>query len=190
LLRLARALDRPLQWFLTGTDRPGTALQDLAIELRRLGAVDLSVGDSRVPGAFRPAEEVVALVLSGASPEPRVVEAIPAVLAWNRWNPALLRAYARSAGRKTLYRLAWLADITLALDRRHGFPGGCPGKESLTRFLQRIKPPAAKGWDDLGHPLSEPPASPLWKRWRINYAVDLDGFRSRAEQLAELRKAE
>jgi transcriptional regulator with XRE-family HTH domain len=187
LLRLAQALDRPLQWFLTGTDRPGTALKDIIIELRRLGMVDLLVADSRVPGASRPPEEAVSLSLAGASPEPRVVEAIPAVLAWNQWNPALLKAYARSAGRRTLYRLAWLADITLLLDRVHGFPGGCPGNESLTRFLRRVKRPTTKGWDDLGHPLFEPPTLLIWKRWRINYAMNLDEFRSRAEQLAAMR---
>jgi transcriptional regulator with XRE-family HTH domain len=190
LLRLAQALDCPLQWFLSGTDRPGTTLPDIVIELRRLGMVDLLVRDSRVPGAFRPPEEAVSLALVGASPEPRVVEAIPAVLAWNQWNPVLLKAYARSAGRKTLYRLAWLADITLLLDRTPGFPGGCPGHESLARFLRRVKRPTTKGWDDLGHSLLEPPTLLLWKRWHINYAMTLDEFRGRAEQLAALRKAE
>jgi transcriptional regulator with XRE-family HTH domain len=188
LLRLAKALDRPLQWFLTGADRPGKTISEIAVELRALGVVDLSVSAARVPGAFRSPEEVVSLAVAGASPEPRVVEAVPAVLAWNPWNPRLLRAYARSTGRRTVYRLAWLADITLTLERTHGFPGGCPGKESLAGFVNRVKTPPAGRWDGLGHPLSKPPTSPLWKRWRINYATDLAGFRDRAEQLAELRK--
>ncbi|MGL4551761.1 MAG: helix-turn-helix domain-containing protein, partial [Gemmataceae bacterium] len=51
---LAAALGVPLQWFLTGTSRPGKHLPALELELRRLGAVDLRVEGATVPGAFRP----------------------------------------------------------------------------------------------------------------------------------------
>src|SRR5437870_1944371 len=80
---LARVLDLPLQWFLTGQVRCGTELGDLAAELRSLGAVDLLVPETRVPGAFRPPEEILAYVIRGERPDPRVTEALPAVLAWN-----------------------------------------------------------------------------------------------------------
>src|SRR4051812_41280173 len=73
--RLAGLFDVPLQFFLTGDARPGTRLADLAVELRALGVVDLLVPEARVPGAFRPPEEVVALAVSGERPDPRVVEA-------------------------------------------------------------------------------------------------------------------
>src|SRR4051794_8795719 len=52
-VRLARALDAPLQRLISGSDRPGVELRDLAVELRRLGAADLWVADSAVPGAAR-----------------------------------------------------------------------------------------------------------------------------------------
>ncbi|HYT88688.1 MAG TPA: helix-turn-helix transcriptional regulator [Gemmataceae bacterium] len=190
LLRIARALNLPLQRFLTGTDRPGRRVRDIAIELRNLGLIDLWVEDAVVPGAFRRAEEVVALAASGKEPEARVVEGIPALLAWNRWNGVLLRAFASATGRATIYRLGWLADIALALERRGGFPGGCPGKEDLAGFVKRIGKPPPERWDDLGRPAHEPPTSPLWKRWRINYAADLATFRERAEGLVSLAKAE
>jgi hypothetical protein len=67
-----------------------------------------------------------------------------------------------------------------------GFPHGCAGKADLEAFVCRIKQPAAVGWDSLGKAADEPPASPLWKRWRISYPADLATFRRRAESLASL----
>lgn len=190
LLRIARALDLPLCWFLTGRERSGNGVQDLAIELRHLGLLDLWVESPIVPGAFRHPEEVVALTVAGEEPEARIVEGIPAVLAWNHWRPLLLRAFARTMGPRTVYRLAWLADITLTLNRMGGFPGGCPGEEDLAAFVKRVKKPPSDRWDGLGKPARELPKSPLWKRWRINYAADLASFRQRAEALVSLHKSE
>ena len=190
LLEIARALDLSLQRFLSGSDNPGRGVRDITIELRSLGLVDLWVDAPAVPGAFRRPEEVIALAVADDGPEARIVEGIPALLAWNRWNAGLLRAFAGTTDRKTLYRLAWLADVALALDRRGGFPGGCPAKSDLTAFVKRVKSPSVERWDDLGRPAEAPPTSPVWKRWRINYAADLATFQKRAEALASLRKAE
>jgi transcriptional regulator with XRE-family HTH domain len=190
LLQIARALDISLQRLVFGRDRPGDGVRDLAIELRSLGLIDLWVEAPVVPGAFRRPEEVVALVLAGNSPEARIVEGLPAVLAWNRWNSLFLWAHARASGKRSVYRLAWLADVALALDRLAGFPGGCPGKEDLAAFLKRVKKLPSSPWDDLGRPAQEPPTSPVWKRWRINYAADLATFRQRAEALLSLAGAE
>src|SRR5258708_3368731 len=79
---------------------------------------------------------------------------------------------------------------TINLPGQQGFPGGCPGKEDLAAFVKRVKKPVPERWDDLGRPAHEPPTSPLWKRWRINYAADLATFRQRAEGLVSLAKAE
>jgi transcriptional regulator with XRE-family HTH domain len=190
LLQIARALDLPLQRLLYGKYRAGCTKHETAIELRSLGLSDLWVESAVVPGAFRRPEEVVTLATVGREPDARIVEGIPAVLAWNRWNRILLRAFARAAGRGIVYRLAWLADVTLALERIGGFPGGCPAKEDLAAFLKSIKKPTPHRWDDLGRPAEKPPTSPIWKRWRINYAADLGTFRQRAFQLTALAKAE
>jgi transcriptional regulator with XRE-family HTH domain len=190
LLQIAKAFDLPFQRFLSGGERPGRGLKDIAIELHSLGLIDLWVAAPSIPGAFRRCEEVVALAVAGKEPPPRIIEGVPAVLAWNRWNGAVLRAFAREAGRATAYRLAWLADVALALERQGGFPGDCPGKESLAAFVKLIRKPPSDRWDSLGHPTSNPPASPVWKRWRINYAATLDTFRQRAELLVSLAKAE
>jgi transcriptional regulator with XRE-family HTH domain len=190
LLQIARALDLPLQRLLYGSDRAGGTEREIAIELRSLGLIDLWVESAVVPGAFRRPEEVVALAIAGREPDARIVEGIPAVLAWNRWSCVLLRAFARKAGRGIVYRLAWLADVTLALERIGGFPGGCPAKEDLVAFVKSIKKPAPHRWDDLGRPAEKPATSPIWKRWRINYAADLATFRQRALSLVSLAGAE
>jgi transcriptional regulator with XRE-family HTH domain len=194
LVRLAQVLQVPLQWFLNASNRPGTDLQEFAIELQNLGMADLCIAGARVPGAFRPPEELVALAVSAGEPEPRIVEALPAVLAWNRWNARLLLAYGRTSGKRTVHRLAWLADVTLTLDRLFGFPAGCPGRGDLERFLARVQPPGQgdrpfpQAPDGLGRPTTEARLHPVWRRWQITYAADLAAFRSRAEHLQTLRR--
>ncbi len=188
LFRIARALDVSIQKLIAGSDRPGTALREIAVELRQLGIVDLWVKDVVVPCAFRRAEELIALVVSGEEPDPRLVEAIPAVLAWNEVDPILLRAYGLTGHPRTCRRLGWLADVALAIDRQGGVPGGCR-KEPLARFTRLISTLSSnkKPWDSLGRPMSKPPTSPLWKRWRINYDAALEEFLERAKHLDELR---
>jgi transcriptional regulator with XRE-family HTH domain len=188
LVRIARALDVPIQRFFSGTDRPGNRIKDMAVELRRLGMSDLWMRDALVPGAFRRNEELIALAVSGEEPDPRIVEAIPAALAWNEVSPTLLHAHGIAT--ETLFRLAWLADVTLTIERQKGFPGGCH-KQSLERFLKSVGAGKTLSedipWDGLGKPVTEPPASPIWRRWRINYAASLQGFEERARSLDRLR---
>jgi transcriptional regulator with XRE-family HTH domain len=189
LLRIAAALDVPIHRLIAGSDRPGTGRRELAIELRGLGLVDLWVEDPVVPGAFRRPEEVVALAVSGPEPDPRILEAIPAALAWSEIDPRLLRGYGLATRPRTARRLAWLADIVLAIDRRGGFPGGCR-QSPLARFVRMIPTPSpgSGAWDSLGRPMAKPPTSPLWRRWRISYDADLARFEERARHLDELRR--
>jgi transcriptional regulator with XRE-family HTH domain len=189
LIQIAGALEVPLERLLTGKNRPSNEVPGLAIELRSLGLVDLWVESPVVPGDFRRPEEVVALAVAGREPDARIVEGIPAVLAWNRWNGILLQAFARAAGRGTVYRLAWLADVALAIHRAGGFPGGCPGRDDLAGFVKRIRQPPADRWDNLGR-LAEPPRSPIWRRWRIKYPGDLATFKQRAQHLVSLATSE
>jgi transcriptional regulator with XRE-family HTH domain len=182
VVRLAEALKLPLQFFLSGDVRPGTDLADLAVELFALGVRDLLVGEAKVPGAFRPAEEVVATVLAGAAPEPRLVEALPAVLAWNRWRPPLLRAYGEVLDPRVPQRIAWLTDLTLTLHRLAPWPGGVRDVPALESYLRQAPP--ARDEDSLGYPASENRLPPVWRRWKINYAASPDTFRKRAQALA------
>ena len=150
LLRIAKALDSSIQKLLTGSDRPGTGLREIAFELRSLGWVDLWIEDAVVPGAFRTPEELIPLTVSGAEPDPRILEAVPAILAWNELSPKLLRAHSLGTTTRTARRLAWLADIALAIDRRGGFPGGCKA-EQLRASLKSSGPPRRQA-GRLGQP--------------------------------------
>jgi len=181
-IRIARALDVPLQRLFSGADRPGVELKDLAVELRRLGASDLWVAEAPLPGAARRPEEVIALAVAGGSPDPRVVETIPALLSWNEVDPHVLWAHGIETG--TAYRLAWLADVALTIDREYGIPGGCR-RGQLERFVLEVGPPPREvPWDDLGRPTEVAPTSPVWRRWRISNGVSLDDFDRRASALA------
>jgi putative transcriptional regulator len=191
LLRLARALELPVQRFLSGTNRPGYTWEELAFELKALGLIDLWVTAPRVPGAFHRPEDVIATLVGAPVVEPRVLEALPAVLAWNKWHAPLLYGYALWLGDATVRRLAWLGDVTLAIDRSAGFPGGCPGRRDLETFLNLVRPPAGIGeWDGFGHPVPAAPRSPVWRRWRVGYPAALNTFRQRAVRLSELHAAE
>jgi hypothetical protein len=185
--RLARALELPLQWFLTGTVTPKDDFRDLGIELHHLGIVDLAIPDARVPGAFRRPEQVVVWALSGGSVNPRIVEAVPAVLAWNELNPGLLNEFARAHDRRAIYRAAWLADVTIVLDRQE-FPGGVAAAHRLSDFLAGAQPPETA--DSLGFPATPSDTlPPVSRRWNITYAASLDTFRQRAAELHALRIA-
>ncbi len=185
-VQLAEALHVPLEWFVTGKDRPGITLPDIAAELWQLGIVDLIVPQARVPGTYRPGEEVLALAIGTERPEPRVIEALPAVLAWNRWRPAVLEAFARVTHPKALTRLGWLTEITFLLERTGGFPGGLVWADGLAEFLTKVDRPHEP--DDLGQPGGPAPDHRAWKYWRITYAVELSAFRERAERLWSLRE--
>jgi len=185
-IRIARALDVPLEELLRDGARSKAELKDLAVELRRLGAVDLWVADTVVPAAARRPEEVIALAVSGVRPDPRVIETIPALLSWNAIDPSMLKLYAKTT--KTTYRLAWLADVALAIDRRKGFPGGCR-RQPLERFLKMVRlPPNGSPCDDLGMPVPAPSTSPIWRRWKIGAGMTLDDFTDRSRTLADVRE--
>ncbi len=181
ILRLAAALNVPLQSFISGKVQPPTDLPGIAVELYALGVRDLVVSETVVPGAFRHPEEVAVLAVRGERPEVRVLEAMPFVLARRRWRVGLLRAFAAVHDRQALPRLAWLAEIALVLGNHSGFQIAGEAVVSLGRLIRMAKKPPTP--DDLGHP-GTGPRSPVWKRWNIAYGGGLDGFRARATELA------
>jgi transcriptional regulator with XRE-family HTH domain len=185
LIRLARVLVVPVQWFFNGSVIPGAGELDIALQLQWLKIVDLFVPESLVPGAFRPIEEVLTLAVRGNQPNPRIIEAIPAVLAWNRWSPGRLREYSRPRDGKASIRLAWLADVTLTIQRTVGFPGGCRRIQDLESFVGSLSKATNLSLtnDDLGRPGDEETLPPVSKRWRISYDLPLSSFIDRARRL-------
>jgi transcriptional regulator with XRE-family HTH domain len=187
LIRLARALALPLQWFFNGVVTPGREIADIALQLHWLKVVDLLVPNNRVPGAFLPTEQVLALAARGTQPDPRIIEAIPAILAWNPWSASRLREYARPRTSRASIRLAWLGDIALTIHRTAGFPGGCPQHRQLESFVGRLaKARQSLTTDDLGRPGDEHSLPPVSKRWKITYGAPISAFFERAEQLNRL----
>jgi transcriptional regulator with XRE-family HTH domain len=184
LIRLAQALAEPLQWFLNGAVAPGTELPAYAMQLQWLGIVDLFVPNAVVPGAFRPTEQVLTLAVRESQPNPRIVEALPALLAWSRWKPFRLREHSRPRASRASIRLAWLADVALTIHRTTGFPGGCPQLKNIELFVERLsKAKLRLKDDDLGRPGKESTLPPVSKRWKIRYDAPLSAFVERAEQL-------
>jgi len=185
LIQLARALKVPLQWFLNGRVRSGAEVADLAYQLHWLGIVDLLVPNALVAGAFRPTEEVLAILVRHDQPNPRIIEALPAVLAWRGWSASRLREQSKPRSGRASVRLAWLADVALTIDRTIGFPGGCPQRKQLEKFvgpLSKANLPMTN--DDLGRPGEEETLPPVSKRWKISYDAPLVAFVERARHLS------
>jgi transcriptional regulator with XRE-family HTH domain len=186
VLNLARVLGVPMQWFLTGSNRvTGAELPDLAMQLRDLGIVDLHVENTCVPGAFREDEEAMVLAISGNAPPARIIEAMPAVLAWNAKNPETLTMFANRHDDRIKYRLGWLGDIAITIHQNQGFPGGCPGFSHLESYIRQVGLPEQEDW--LGYARDADQRPPVSLRWKMGYPAPLASFRDRAERLHTLR---
>jgi DNA-binding XRE family transcriptional regulator len=179
-VRIARVLKVPLERFSYGRWRPADDLRGIALELFHLGIRDLEVSGAEVPGAFRPAEQTLAAALKGDRPEPRVVEALPAVMARRPWHVPLALAFADFYDPRIRTRLAWLSDVTLTLRHLSTFPTEVRSEVELGELVRAGKPAAEP--DCLGHP-REGPSPLLWARWNITYAGDLADFTRRAAEV-------
>lgn len=187
LVKLATALKVPIQWFLTGSDYVGSEISDISIQLQFLGIVDLHVENEHVPGAFRTDEDVMAIAVSGNVPSPRIIEAMPAVLAWNMWKPALLLAFAKERDTRASIRLAWIADIVLTIHRNQEFPGDCKSTKSLEDYIGIVSETKPITVDTMGLSAGDEPLPPVSRRWKIQYPSALEKFRERANRLQRMR---
>lgn len=177
-VRLAEILKVPLSYFASTWRFPRPDLKGIAIELHHLGIKDLQVADPQVPGSFRHGEEVLAIAVSGDRPEPRVVEAIPFLLARLKlFRPALAAAFAEVHDKRAHTRLAWSCDITLALSRISTFPIPVRAEDELQSFIERTEKGSTP--DSLGYP-GTGRFPPIWRRWNITYAGTMDDFLRRS----------
>lgn len=181
---LADALFLPLQTLITGKARPSLSLKGVACELYQLGIRDFRVGDMEVVGSFRRYEDVVSFALSGDKPNSRIVEAIPFVLATNKFDWRLLLAFARKHDVRARTRVAWLADVTLLLSSMVGFPD-LNDQRGMERIIKAVKKPDKNAPPDgLGSPAPDGQRLlPVWRRWGINYSMTLNDFLNRAKAL-------
>jgi len=185
LTRLAQSLDVSIQFFINGQNRPAENDNNLTLELRDLGIIDLSVAGSRVPGAFREKEHILALSLAGDAPDPRVVDALPRVLWHHQWEAVLFAAYAHRFDQRAIYRAAWLIEIGKILQDQLSDTGHHAIEASLEAIVKLARKPDEP--DSLGYPADEKTIlRPVYKRWNITYATSIEGFASRWTLLDEL----
>jgi transcriptional regulator with XRE-family HTH domain len=180
-VRLAAVLKISLSELVYGRARPGKNLSGIAVELFHLGLGDLFVSNAEAPGAFRRPEEIVVLAVAGDRPEPRVVEAMPMVLATQSLRLSLVNGFVRLHDQRCGPRLSWLAEVTTALSRRPTFPMEIRNAGSLERLAAAWGRAAQP--DSLGHPATRV-ASPIWRRRNITYAATLDNFLARTIEAA------
>ena len=168
---------------------PGTELTDISFQLQMLGIADLHVPNERVPGAFRSDEEVIALAVTGNAPSARIIEAMPAVLAWNAKNRFTLRLFADMYDPRIKYRVGWLADIAITIHQGQGFPGGCPYLSNLEEYVRELEleRESLNYEDSLGFEKDSGQRPPVSLRWKMHYPAQLSVFRERAERLHALR---
>jgi hypothetical protein len=124
---------------------------------------------------------VLVLAVRGDRPEPRMVEALPAVLARRKFRVPLVSAFADIHDPRVRGRLAWLSEVTLTLSRLASFPWPI-GSETQLRDLRAAGIKSAEP-DSLGHP-GDGPRPPAWRRWNITYAGTIQNFLSRLAEVA------
>lgn len=190
LTELARSLDAPLQWFISGTLEPAAVTNaDWRCELRYWGVSDLPLEGAKVPGAFRPIEQLLTLILKGDQVARMLVESMPYLLATTPWRSRLMLAYARETGDvRVRSRLGWLADITRSLHKA----GHLPEAQSRRGALLTLTKKTTKGdkQDSLGSPAGDFDTLPvISNRWNMSFAGSVEQFKTRVEQLRALRPA-
>ena len=177
-LRLAESLKVPLEYLTDGRFTPTHDLRGIAVELYRLGIRDLVVANPRVPGVLRHPEETLVLVVSGDRPKPRLLEAIPFVLARRKFRASLVSTFAKIHDKRAITRLGWLSEITLALSNLATMPIAMYSEPSLNRIIhvgRTAKKAGMTAPDSLGHP-GVGNLGPIWKRWNITYGGTIQDF--------------
>jgi transcriptional regulator with XRE-family HTH domain len=187
LTNIARHLDVSLQYFIIGQNQPEEHPHQLTLELRNLGIIDLDSSQAIVPGAFREREQVLALSLTGDSPDPRVIEALPYVLLLHSWDAETFIAFSKRFDKRAHYRAAWLIQIALIIRDELLSSRNIRREQALERIVMKAR--KSINLDDLGYPSNHPDKlSHIYRRWNIDYATTIDEFLARGKKLHELTK--
>ena len=148
-------------------------------------------------GEARPFEELIAEV-AAVSVNHRLLDALPALLLRNRFEPAELVSNAESRG--SLKRLGWLADVAAKVSERlpptYSQPDARRKLEAVRTAAERQLEVTKKGEIDyLGQVTSASSRAgkervwhaspPLTRRWKIACDITLEQFVERARALLE-----
>jgi transcriptional regulator with XRE-family HTH domain len=185
LVRAARSLGVPVSTLVTGSSELPGGPDTVWRELGARGAPYLSAGTSPL-WALRPLYESVAEAL--VHPDPRVIELLPGLLLLGDVPARGIAGLCTDWGIER--RLGWVADVAVTLSAAGTLQAPAPRARALTTILELIpRPAAADPLDSLGFPSPAPGRlPPVFKRWRISYAGNLQRFTAAAEELAAARR--
>jgi transcriptional regulator with XRE-family HTH domain len=195
---IAQRLGWPLLYFAVGAERTGDDTRAVAAQLRFWGLRDVHAAEAVLLGEVRPLEELLADAAAGKI-NLRLLEALPALLLRNRFEPEELISHGESRG--TLSRLGWLSDIASHVSERlppsYSLPDSKRRLDAIEKAAAR-KLPAGTGLDTVDYlgvvSVSSSRESrdrvwksspPLTRRWKIACDITLDAFVDRARSLLE-----
>ncbi len=195
---IAQQLGWPLLYFATGLERTGDDTRTVAGQLRFWGLRDVHAAETVLLGEIRPFEELLASVTAGRV-NLRLLEALPALLLRNRFEPAELISQGKSRG--TLLRLGWLADVATYVSERlppsYSQPDGKRRLDAVKNAAERARAPRSDldRIDYLGvvsisssHESRDrvwKSSPPLTRRWRVACDINLEAFIERARSQLE-----
>ncbi|MGH9318784.1 MAG: helix-turn-helix domain-containing protein [Vicinamibacteria bacterium] len=193
---IAQHLGWPLLYFAAGAERRGDDIRAVVAQLRFWGLRDVHAAETLLLGEVRPFEELLAGVTAGKV-NLRILEALPALLLKNRFEPAELISKGESRG--TLSRLGWIADIASYVSERlppsHSQPDSKRRLDAIKKAAEDrlLSATELDRIDYLGvlSPSSSPESRerlwksspPLTRRWKIACDIKLDAFVERARSL-------
>jgi transcriptional regulator with XRE-family HTH domain len=193
---IAQQLGWPLLYFATGAERGGDDIRAVVAQLRYWGLGDVRAAETVLLGEVRSFEELLCTVTTGKISF-RILEALPALLLRNRFEPTELISQAEHRG--SLRRLGWLADVASHVSQRlppsYSQPDSKRRLEAVQIAAEHTVPSDATldTVDYLG--VGAVPTSrearervwqstpPLTRRWRIACDIAIDDFVERARSL-------
>jgi hypothetical protein len=193
---IARELGWPLLYFAAGVERTGDDTRAVVAQLRFWGLRDVHAAETLLLGEVRPFEELLAGAISG-NVNLRILEALPALLLRNRFEPTELISGGEFRG--TLLRLGWLADVASYVSERlppsYSQPDSKRRLDSIKKAAEK-KIPSKSDLDTIDYlgvlTVSSSRESrerawksspPLTRRWKIGCDLKLDAFLKRASSL-------
>lgn len=191
---IAQQLGWPILYFATGHQRTGDDPRAVAAHLRFFGLRDIRLAEPVLLGEVRAFEQLLADIVSRPI-DPRVLEALPALLLRNRFEPSQLISAAQSLG--SLRRVGWLANVAAHIST--GLPLGAAQPDTQRRLSTleqtaseklRERKPATIDYVSARLSTSAAARGRLWKtsppltrRWRIACDIQLREFAKRAESI-------
>ena len=190
---IAQHLNWPLLYFATGRERRGDDSGALATELHFWGLRDIRLAKRVLLGEVRAFEESFTDAVSRVVDD-RVLEALPALLLRNRFEPQELLVQADAYG--SIRRVGWLAEVADQI------AGELPLEFVQPDARRRIRSISAAAWEEpaldepdfIGSLVSQRSRDHVWgnspplaRRWKIACNITREQFAVRAKSVLARR---